>query len=103
MYHVYILRCADGTLYTGITTELERRLREHNSSKAGAKYTRCRRPSVCVYARRFRTRGAAAAEEYRIKQLGRAAKLELIRSREEAAEKSGKQRASMTSEIKKEP
>lgn len=94
MYHVYILRCADGTLYTGITTELERRLKEHNSSKAGAKYTRCRRPSVCVYARRFRTRGAAAAEEYRIKQLERAAKLELIRSGEKTpASKGRKKRA----------
>ena len=48
MYFVYILECADGTLYTGITTDLERRLDEHNNSSKGAKYTRARRPVVLV-------------------------------------------------------
>lgn len=78
MYYLYILRCADGTLYTGITTDLRRRLDEHNSSKLGAKYTKCRRPVEILYARRFRTRSAASKEEYRVKQLGREEKLEMI-------------------------
>jgi putative endonuclease len=78
MYHVYILRCADGTLYTGIATDLRRRLEEHNGSKLGAKYTRPRRPVELVYSRRFRTRSNACKEESRIKSLSRAQKMEII-------------------------
>ncbi len=78
MYHLYILRCADDTLYTGITTDLERRLVEHNGRLSGAKYTRPRRPVVLVYSQRFRSRSAAAREEARIKQLTRVEKLALI-------------------------
>lgn len=78
MYSLYILRCADGTLYTGITTNLERRVMEHNESRLGAKYTRARRPVTLVYARRFRTRSNAAREEARVKGLSRAEKITLI-------------------------
>ncbi|MFA9262230.1 MAG: GIY-YIG nuclease family protein [Undibacterium sp.] len=78
MYHLYIVRCADDTLYTGITTDLERRLAEHNGAGRGAKYTQARRPVRIVYARRFRTRSNASREEARIKRLTRTEKLQLI-------------------------
>lgn len=78
MYSLYLLRCADGTLYTGITTDLARRLQEHNGSPRGAKYTRSRRPVELVYARRFRTRSRASREEARLKKLSRAEKLNLL-------------------------
>lgn len=79
MYHLYILKCADATLYTGITVDLSRRIREHNSSKLGAKYTRTRRPVKLVYTKKFRTRSTASRAEYQIKQLSRPEKLRLIR------------------------
>ncbi|OGJ03533.1 endonuclease [Candidatus Nomurabacteria bacterium RIFCSPLOWO2_12_FULL_41_10] len=78
IYHLYILKCADKTLYTGITTDLKRRIIEHNSGKLGARYTRSRRPVKLVYSRRFRNRSAASREEARIKSLKRVHKLELI-------------------------
>ena len=78
MYHLYILQCADQTLYTGITTNLPRRVREHNTSARGARYTRSRRPVALVYTKQFRTRSAAAKAEYRIKQLSRSQKLALV-------------------------
>lgn len=80
MYYLYILKCADKTLYTGITTDLKRRLEEHNSSKLGAKYTSSRRPVVIVYSKRFKNRSNAAIEEARIKKLKRIKKLELIKN-----------------------
>ncbi|MFA5359005.1 MAG: GIY-YIG nuclease family protein [Patescibacteria group bacterium] len=80
MYHLYILKCSDQTLYTGITTDLERRVAEHRSSRLGAKYTRARRPIKLVYSRKFRNRSTASREEARIKKLPRADKLELIKS-----------------------
>lgn len=78
-YYLYILECADKSLYAGITTDLARRLAEHNNSKLGAKYTRARRPVRIVYSRRFRSRSAAAREEARIKKLRRAEKIELLK------------------------
>ena len=78
MYHLYILQCSDKTLYTGITVDVERRVREHNSSTLGAKYTRSRRPVRLMYSKKFRTRSAAAKAEYRIKQLSRKEKLAMI-------------------------
>ncbi len=80
MYHLYILKCADGSLYTGITTDLKRRLEEHNSSKLGAKYTSARRPVKMVYSRRFKNRSNASKEEARIKSLKKEEKLELIKN-----------------------
>ncbi|HAM88887.1 TPA: endonuclease [Candidatus Falkowbacteria bacterium] len=78
MWHVYILCCADKTLYTGITTDLERRVQEHNGGRKGARYTRVRQPSRLVYHRAFSSRATAAREEYRIKTLAKPEKLVLI-------------------------
>ena len=80
MYHLYILKCADKTLYTGITTDLKRRVVEHNSSKLGAKYTSSRRPVKLVYSKRFKNRSVASKEEARIKKLKRSDKLNLLKS-----------------------
>lgn len=80
MYYLYILKCADKTLYTGITVDLNRRTEEHNHSKIGAKYTRARRPVKLVYCKKFRNRSKAQIEESRIKHLPRKEKLELIRT-----------------------
>jgi len=78
MYYLYILKCADKTLYTGITVDLERRLREHNSIKLGAKYTRARRPVKLVYSKKFRNQSLALKAEDRVKRLSRMEKLALI-------------------------
>lgn len=78
MYYLYIVQCADQTLYTGITVDLERRLLEHNQSKLGAKYTRVRRPVTLVYAQKFTDRSAATSAESQVKKLSRSAKMKLI-------------------------
>lgn len=78
MYFLYILKCADETLYTGITTELERRVEEHNNSELGARYTRYRRPVELIYSMKFPDRATASKEEFRIKQLSKEQKLKLI-------------------------
>ncbi len=78
-YTVYLVRCADDTLYTGYTTDIERRLRAHNEGK-GAKYTKPRRPVELVYQESCDTLSAALKREYQIKQLSRSAKDALIRS-----------------------
>ena len=79
MYYVYIVRCADDTLYTGIATELERRIKEHNSSEKGAKYTRVRRPVTLVYSEEYPDRSSASKREYEIKKkMSRVEKLKLI-------------------------
>ena len=78
-YFVYIVECADGTLYTGIATDVERRLGEHNGAMGkGARYTSARRPVSSVYAVRCGSRSAALKEELRIKRLTRSQKLLLI-------------------------
>lgn len=77
-YILYMLQCADGTLYTGITTDMNRRLEEHNSSLLGAKYTRARRPVELVYQKTYENRSQASVEESLVKKLSRAEKLELI-------------------------
>jgi putative endonuclease len=78
MYHLYILLCADGTLYTGITTHVERRVAEHNASPLGAKYTRGRRPVQVVYSASFNSRATATKEEIRIKKLSKKDKEKLF-------------------------
>jgi putative endonuclease len=78
MYHLYILKCSDNTLYVGITTDLKRRVEEHNSSALGAKYTRGRRPVELVYSQEFKNRSEATREESRIKKLSRTQKLAMI-------------------------
>jgi putative endonuclease len=80
MYNVYILECADKTLYTGITTDLKRRVGEHNNSSLGAKYTCARRPVSLVWSKRFKNRASASVEERRIKKMTRAEKLFLIKT-----------------------
>jgi putative endonuclease len=77
-YFVYLLRCADDTLYCGITTDLLRRVEEHNDSAKGAAYTRSKRPVRLVYSEECTDRAAALRREYEIKQLPRRKKLELI-------------------------
>lgn len=78
-YFVYILQCADDTLYTGIATDIDRRLDEHNTSDKGAKYTRSRRPVTLVYSEAFPDRSSASSREYQIKKkMNRAQKLQLI-------------------------
>ena len=76
-WYVYILRCADGTLYTGSTDDVERRVAVHNSGK-GAKYTRGRRPVTLVYSEELENCSAALKREYAIKQLSRREKWNLI-------------------------
>ncbi len=78
IYFVYILECKDGTLYSGITTDLERRVHEHNTSPKGAKYTKIRRPVILKYSEKYKTRSKALKREYAIKQLTRAAKIALV-------------------------
>ncbi|MBQ3702592.1 MAG: GIY-YIG nuclease family protein [Oscillospiraceae bacterium] len=86
---VYILRCGDGTLYTGWTNDLEKRLRTHAAGK-GAKYTRARLPVTLVYTEVFETEHEARSRECRIKRLGRSQKLSLIKEKENAEhEKNG--------------
>ena len=80
IWHLYILQCADSTLYTGITTDIVRRLNEHNNSAKGAKYTRARRPVALVYSELCESRSSAASREYEIKKLPKPQKLELIQS-----------------------
>jgi putative endonuclease len=74
---VYMLRCADGSLYTGWSTDVSRRLRRHSAGKA-SRYTASRLPVELVYAAAVADRGAALREEARIKRLRRDAKLALI-------------------------
>jgi putative endonuclease len=77
VWYIYILECSDGTLYTGITTDVNRRLSEHNSGK-GAKYTRPRTPVVLRALFEAKNRSEASKEEYRIKHLTRKEKLKLL-------------------------
>jgi putative endonuclease len=76
-WYVYMVQCSDGTLYTGITNDLEKRIAAHNSGKDGARYTRGRRPVKLVYAKSAGTKSAAARLEHRIKRLKRGKKIRL--------------------------
>jgi putative endonuclease len=80
-WYTYMVRCCDNTLYTGITTNPEKRLAAHNTGKNGAKYTRARRPVQLVYLEECPSRSAAAKREYALKQLDLAAKLQLLRDK----------------------
>lgn len=73
-----MVECADGTLYSGVTTDVERRIKEHNDSPKGAKYTRAKRPVVLVYTETCADRTEATRREYMLKQLSRDEKLKLI-------------------------
>ena len=78
MNYTYMVKCADGTLYTGWSNCLEKRLKAHNSGRNGAKYTKTKRPVSLVYYEGFFTKEEAMQREYQIKQLTRERKLELI-------------------------
>lgn len=77
-WSVYILECADKSLYTGITTDLDRRLTEHNDGNLGAKYTRPRRPVRLVYSEPASSRSSASKREHQIKSMTSQQKLTLI-------------------------
>ena len=78
-WHVYMLQCADSTLYTGVTTDLQRRLCQHNGELAGgARYTRARRPVRLVWWRKCLNRSAAQQEEASLRRLSRGQKLTLV-------------------------
>lgn len=79
MCYVYILECSDSTLYTGWTTDIQRRLKTHLSGQ-GAKYTRCRLPVKLVYFEEYHDKISAQKREYAIKKLSRKEKLDLIQS-----------------------
>lgn len=79
-WFVYILSCGDGSLYTGITTDLRRRLDEHNDSKLGARYTRARRPVELLWFEQYDSRSNAAIREAEIKKLDRLQKIALVNS-----------------------
>jgi putative endonuclease len=80
MWFVYVVRCTDRTLYTGVTTDAQRRVAEHNRGR-GARYTRSRGPVRLVYLEEAADRGAALRREHEIKQMPAAAKRRLIRGR----------------------
>ncbi len=80
MYTLYILCCADNTLYTGITTDVERRVLEHNTSPKGAAYTRGRRPVQLVFQQDYPNRSLAQQAESQLKRLSRQEKLRLIQA-----------------------
>ena len=84
-YYVYMVECSDGTYYTGITTDLKRRIEEHNTSEKGAKYTRTRRPVKLVYSEEYPDRSSASKREWEIKnKFTRAEKQKLLLSRAES-------------------
>ncbi|MES2749392.1 MAG: GIY-YIG nuclease family protein [Patescibacteria group bacterium] len=79
-WFVYVLQCNDGSLYTGVTTDLERRVKEHNGEGAkgkGAKYTKAHRPVTLVYSEKATNRSEAQIKEAAIRKLSRAEKLRL--------------------------
>jgi putative endonuclease len=79
VHHVYVLSCADGTYYTGYTTDVDRRVAEHDAGE-GAKYTRGRTPVDLIHVEDYETRSAAMSREAEIKQLSRTEKESLVRS-----------------------
>ncbi len=77
-YSIYIVECADRSLYTGIATDVERRLREHENGVRGAKYLRCRKPFRLVFRQAVGDRSTAQRLEARVKRLTRTGKLEIV-------------------------
>jgi putative endonuclease len=75
-----MLKCSDDTIYTGITTDLSRRVKEHNFSLRGAKYTRTRRPADLIYTEEHKDKSSASKREYEIKKLTRSQKLSIAQN-----------------------
>lgn len=86
MNYTYIVKCKDGTLYTGWTNNLEKRIKDHNEGR-GAKYTKSRRPVALVYYETFETKEEAMRREYAIKRLERKEKLKLMKETKEEVDK----------------
>ena len=84
MYKVYILECADKTLYVGSTSDLKRRLTEHNNSKKGAHYTKIRRPVVLVYSEDVPNLSTALKREIEIKRWTRIKKMKLVNNKQKS-------------------
>jgi putative endonuclease len=84
-HHVYVIECADGTLYTGYTTDVERRVAEHDAGE-GAKYTRGRTPVTLRHVESFDSKSAAMSREYAVKSLSRAEKERLIGEGDDAGD-----------------
>jgi putative endonuclease len=87
MYFVYIVECADSTLYIGSTNDIEKRILSHNTSKVGAKYTRGRRPVILKYYESFETKSEALKREIEIKKFTRTQKNFLITDQERQLKK----------------
>jgi putative endonuclease len=79
IWHVYMVSCSDGTLYTGIAKDLPKRIEAHNSDKGGARYTRSRRPVKLVYSEQVESKSTASRLEYNIKRLPRLKKEKIIK------------------------
>ena len=78
-WYIYLVRCADNSLYTGVTTDIKRRLYQHNNcNKKGAKYTRVRRPVTLAYQESAEDRKTACQREYQLKQLSKQEKEQLV-------------------------
>lgn len=78
VWYVYLLRCNDSSLYAGITTDIERRLHEHNHTKLGAKYTRAKRPVSLVYQENAINKSDASKREHQLKKLSKQQKEQLV-------------------------
>ena len=78
VWYTYMVKCRDGTIYTGVTKDLTRRIREHNVSSRGAKYTKSRRPVTLIYHHQFESRSGAQKFEYKVKKMTRKQKLALV-------------------------
>lgn len=77
-WFVYIVTCSDKSLYSGVTTDIARRITEHNEGNKGAKYTKARRPVTLAYSEKHKTRSGACVREAELKKLSRTKKLSLI-------------------------
>ncbi len=75
---IYLLRCNDNSLYAGVTTDIKRRVKEHNTSKLGAKYTRARRPVALAYLETAENKSVACQREYKIRKLSKVQKEKLV-------------------------
>ena len=78
IFYFYIVRCTDNSLYSGVTTDLDRRVGEHNSSKLGARYTRGKQPVILVYNEKFSSKSAALKREWDVKKMTKKEKELLI-------------------------
>ena len=86
MWYFYVVRCCDNSLYAGITTDVDRRVSQHNTSKRGAKYTRSRRPVALVHVEEFTSKSSALKKEAQFKKLPKRKKEETILGKKKEVE-----------------